>query len=146
MSDLNSLIPPNSGWTLSEAFGINDTGQITGTGAINGATHAFLLNPVVPYNAYVQQPINPEGSSIFNASRGVIPVKFTLSLNGTATCQLPPATISLTRTAGAVLGTVDESTYLQAADSGANFRISGFPVASIFTIWPRSPSEWALIA
>jgi probable HAF family extracellular repeat protein len=48
MSDLNSLIPPNSGWTLSEAFGINDTGQITGTGAINGATHAFLLNPVVP--------------------------------------------------------------------------------------------------
>ena len=94
-------------------------------GLINGAQHAFLLNPVVTYEAYVQKPINPDGSSLFNASRGVIPVKFRLSLNRAATCQLPPATISLTRTAGARLGTVDTSTYRLAPDRSANFRISG---------------------
>jgi hypothetical protein len=75
--------------------------------------------------AAVQQPINPDGSSIFNASRGVVPVKFSLAAAGVATCELPAATISLTRTAGSVLGAIDESTYLSASDSGSSFRISG---------------------
>jgi hypothetical protein len=55
----------------------------------------------------------------------VIPVKFTLTLNGTATCQLPAVTIVLTRTAGGTSGAIDESVYLLASDNGSNFRISG---------------------
>jgi probable HAF family extracellular repeat protein len=43
--DLNSLIPPNSGWTLFEATGINDLDQIAGYGQINGETHEFRLDP-----------------------------------------------------------------------------------------------------
>jgi len=46
MKDLNDLIQPNSGWSLFAAYAINDRGQITGYGSINGATHAFLLTPV----------------------------------------------------------------------------------------------------
>jgi probable HAF family extracellular repeat protein len=45
MQDLNNLIPANSGWTLEFAFAINDSGQITGRGSINGQDHAFLLTP-----------------------------------------------------------------------------------------------------
>ncbi len=45
MQDLNLLIPVESGWVLSQANGINDLGQITGTGTINQETHAFLLTP-----------------------------------------------------------------------------------------------------
>src|ERR1700722_930489 len=45
MQDLNSLIPAGSGWTLTWAFAINDSGQITGQGEINGQTHAYLLTP-----------------------------------------------------------------------------------------------------
>jgi probable HAF family extracellular repeat protein len=45
MQDLNALIAASSGWTLEFAFAINDSGQITGTGTINGAEHAFLLTP-----------------------------------------------------------------------------------------------------
>jgi len=45
MQDLNDLIPPDSGWLLEYAFAINDVGQITGQGLINGETHAFLLTP-----------------------------------------------------------------------------------------------------
>ena len=41
--DLNNLIPPGSGWVLHSATGINDVGQIVGSGN-NGA---FLLNPIV---------------------------------------------------------------------------------------------------
>jgi len=46
MQDLNNLIPPNSGWSLSVAYAINKSGQITGQGTINGEQHGFLLTPV----------------------------------------------------------------------------------------------------
>ena len=44
MIDLNSLLPANSGWRLATAQAINDSGQIVGSGFINGQEHAFLLN------------------------------------------------------------------------------------------------------
>jgi probable HAF family extracellular repeat protein len=47
MLDLNSLIAPGSGFTLSGANGISDNGYITGGGlAPDGSGHAFLLTPV----------------------------------------------------------------------------------------------------
>lgn len=75
------------------------------------------------YKAFVQPPINSDGSNIFKANRGVIPVKFTLTQNNVATCTLPAATIAVTRTAGGTLGSVDENSYSMAADNGLNFRI-----------------------
>jgi hypothetical protein len=60
---------------------------------------------------------------VFNVSRGVIPVKFTLTQGGIATCTLPPATIAVTRTGGGVQGEVNESLYSGNADAGSNFRI-----------------------
>jgi probable HAF family extracellular repeat protein len=45
LQDLNNLIPPNSGWVLNHASAINQAGQISGFGTINGATHGFLLTP-----------------------------------------------------------------------------------------------------
>lgn len=45
--DLNNLIAPGSGFTLIEAFAINDGGQIVGFGTdAAGNTHAFRLDPV----------------------------------------------------------------------------------------------------
>jgi probable HAF family extracellular repeat protein len=45
--DLNDCIPTDSGWVLSEAYGINDAGQIVGTGGHDGVYYrAFLLTPV----------------------------------------------------------------------------------------------------
>ncbi len=46
MADLNDLIPSDSGWTLAEAHGINDRGQIVGDGEHNGQGRAFLLTPL----------------------------------------------------------------------------------------------------
>jgi len=45
MTDLNDLLPAGSGWVLDVASGINNLGQITGSGTINGQTHAFLMTP-----------------------------------------------------------------------------------------------------
>ena len=60
---------------------------------------------------------------MFNVRRGVVPVKFTLTLDGVPTCDLPPATIAVTRTAGGTIGAIDESVYVGSADTGSNFRI-----------------------
>jgi probable HAF family extracellular repeat protein len=44
--DLNTLIAPGSGLTLTSAGDINDRGEIAGAGVLsNGDTHAFLLIP-----------------------------------------------------------------------------------------------------
>jgi probable HAF family extracellular repeat protein len=42
---LDDLIPAGSGWTLQQANGINDRGQIVGAGLHNGHMRAFLLTP-----------------------------------------------------------------------------------------------------
>jgi sugar lactone lactonase YvrE len=81
--------------------------------------------PPHQYAAQVLPPINTDNSSIFTVRRGVVPVKFSLSDNGSPTCDLPPATIAATRTGGGVIGQVNESTYSGNADSGSNFRIDG---------------------
>lgn len=44
-ADLNSLVPASSGWTLEQATGINDRGQIIGVGQHRGKKGAFLLTP-----------------------------------------------------------------------------------------------------
>jgi hypothetical protein len=45
--DLNSLKDPASGWTLSDATGVNNMPKFAGTVILNGQAHAFLLTPVV---------------------------------------------------------------------------------------------------
>lgn len=44
--DLNSYLAPNSGWVLSSARGISDTGYVVGIGTLNGVTRAFVMAPV----------------------------------------------------------------------------------------------------
>jgi hypothetical protein len=85
---------------------------------------AYEVQPPTPsYAAQVQAPINPDGSSTFSVRRGVVPVKFRLTQGGVATCDLPPATIAVTRTAGGVIGEINEAVYSGTADNGSNFRI-----------------------
>ena len=43
LTDLNSLIPAGSGWVLNEARSISESGQIAGSGVLNGQERAFLL-------------------------------------------------------------------------------------------------------
>jgi hypothetical protein len=43
MIDLNQFLPLNSGWTIDAAYGINDSGDIVGTGTMNGQSYALEL-------------------------------------------------------------------------------------------------------
>ena len=48
MTDLNDLLPANTGWQLNQARDINESAVIIGVGTIKGQTHAFLLTPAGP--------------------------------------------------------------------------------------------------
>lgn len=135
MYNLNTLIPSGAGWILDTPTGINDVGQIVGNGFLSagpGISRAFLLTPI--YKASVQQPINADGSSVFSAKRGVVPVKFTLTEYDGPTCTLLSASIGITRTAGGTLGPIDESTYSTNADSDSNFRIDPTACQYIYNV------------
>ena len=45
--DLNTLIPPASGWQIVDALGINDHGEIVGDGYYNGTLYGISLKPPV---------------------------------------------------------------------------------------------------
>lgn len=55
MTDLNFLIEPDLGWVLTDAWDINELGQIVGTGLYEGQARAYLLTPT-PTIAPVPEP------------------------------------------------------------------------------------------
>ena len=66
MVDLNSLLPPNSGWTLNfPAVGINNAGQITGSGSVRlgptVANHAYVLSNPLQELQYLSSTISDFG-------------------------------------------------------------------------------------
>lgn len=95
-----------------------------GTGSDYSALGDTWIFQGSQYTALVQQPINPDGTSVFKANRGVIPLKFTLKNCGVQTCTLPPAAIVVNRlSAEGGSSVVNEGEYIQNADAGSNFRI-----------------------
>lgn len=59
--DLNDLIPPDTGWVLERAEGINDRGQIVGFGRLNGVRRIFLLGP--PASVLEIPALSPAGAA-----------------------------------------------------------------------------------
>ena len=80
ITDLNRLIPGNSGpWVLQTATGVNDAGEIVGTGTFNGIERAFKLTPT-------NQPIVPAVPIHLTASSGdaVVVLKWEGSVGATS--------------------------------------------------------------
>jgi probable HAF family extracellular repeat protein len=62
MTNLNDLIPPNSGWVLTNATGINEHNEIVGSGLYQGQSRAYMLRqggriskvvPIIQTNLWV---------------------------------------------------------------------------------------------
>jgi probable HAF family extracellular repeat protein len=66
MTDLNSLLPAGSGWTLGSAIAINDEGQIVGVGLGPGDHDNRFIN-----NAFLLTPV-PEPSSLVLLTLGAL--------------------------------------------------------------------------
>ncbi len=76
MIDLNSLITTQN-WILTQAFAINASGQIVGSGLFNGVEHAFRIDPVV---APVQAQVSLPSVSTFDAAPVNVPEPATFGM------------------------------------------------------------------
>lgn len=101
----------------------NEDGQMDLAISNSVAGTVSILLQGSPYSAFVEPPINSDGTSDFSARRGALPVRFTLAENGTPTCTLPPASITVTRTEGKKTGPLNQRIYMTPSDRGSNFRI-----------------------
>ena len=54
--DLNTWLPPNSGWVLEAAYGVNDNHCIVGRGKHNGVTEGFIMCVQPP--TFIAPPCN----------------------------------------------------------------------------------------
>ena len=69
--DLNSLIPADCGWQLLNAYGINNAGQIVGTGLYDGQSSAFLLDPAPQFRLAAPEAV-PEPESLAAAAVALV--------------------------------------------------------------------------
>jgi len=60
ITPLDTLLPAGSGWTLREANGINDRGEIVGVGLHGGVARAYRLSPVFAVGVNFQ----PAGAAV----------------------------------------------------------------------------------
>jgi probable HAF family extracellular repeat protein len=85
MYDLNDLVPTDSGWVLLRGTGINNNGQITGYGFINGQLRAFLLTPITNTPPFAAASIVLGGEEVGQSAEVECdgPSGATVTLNGT---------------------------------------------------------------
>ena len=74
MLDLNSLIPAASGWELLAAYGINNSGQIVGSGLWNGQSRAFRLDPLTRFASLAIATPEPAAGTLATIGFGMISV------------------------------------------------------------------------
>ena len=99
MIDLNTLIDPSLGWDLQDATGVNNAGQITGNGTINGQTHAFLITLVAPtFTSTASKTFKVGVDRTFNITATGSPTPKIKFISGTL-----PAGVSLVHQGGGVL-------------------------------------------
>ena len=78
LMNLNGLLLSNPGWTLTEGYGINDAGQIAGSGLYHGQQHAFLLSVTSPL-----LPTTPSKEEAFSSN---LPEPDSFILTGCGLC------------------------------------------------------------
>ena len=125
MQDLNNLIAPGIGWTISDARGINDYGQIACSGTtLNGMVgHAILLTPALAGDANLDDKVDVNDltrvltSFGYTISSGVSGINawMTGDFNGDYRVDINDLTILLSnfgKTSGAGPGAVPEPSAL----------------------------------
>jgi probable HAF family extracellular repeat protein len=105
MKDLNALVPAASGWELTKAADISDSGYIVGEGLHNGVMRAFRLTPVPDVN--ISDAVVTEGNSGTRAMRFTVsltqPVNRTVSVQYTTGNYTAAAPSDYVATSGTVV-------------------------------------------
>ena len=131
--DLNTLLPSNSGWVLKDAFAINASGQILGSGTLNGHSAYFV----------VSAPSNDLSASVVLTGSDGKPLS-----NGSGSVgQTVVATVTLSAAAGAagpITGITVDPGGLTVSPSSALKLVSGPSPAPPTTLSPGQSKQYVL--
>ena len=112
VTDLNTFLPANSGWTLEDALDINSKGQILGIGSLDGNQTYFVLDAASDLSASVVltgsdgQPFTGGASSVGKT------LAATVTLSEAATAPAPITGITLTPPSGLAVSPASALTYV----------------------------------
>jgi uncharacterized membrane protein len=96
LQDLNALVDPALGWTLQFARDINDSGQVAGSGTLNGVARGFLLSPAVS--------LSVGDVSLKEGNRGTRNARFAVTLSAPIPARV---TLAFATADGTAAGGVD---------------------------------------
>jgi len=140
MVALDSLIPPNSGWEQLAAMGINEAGDIVGSGLLRGESRAFMLTTgrlasVSLDPTTVHGGTTSTGTVHLNTAAGGLTV--TLSSGNPAVATVPA---SVTVPAGVTNATFTVPTSLVTASTpvAISATLGGVTKSSVLTVNPAS--------
>lgn len=147
--DLNSMLPAGSGWVLQNAFAINSSGQILGSGTLNGQATYFLLSGSgrvigsivkgksigVPYSP--TQPV--AGATVELVGKTSAGAAFSTSVvtgsDGSYVLLAPAGSYTLTFPAGVCVTGPKTCTRSQAVTvAGSDVTVNGLAVASTLNV------------
>jgi len=146
MQVLNDLIDPAVGWYLTEATGINASGQITGSGTHNGVYHAYRLTPV-ERTALTSIAVSPATPTLQKGSTQAFTATGTFSDGGTAnltgrvswsSSNPAVATIAPTGVAGAVAPGTTTISAASGSVAGSTVLTVAVPTLSSIAVVPRT--------
>lgn len=122
LTDLNTLLPGGTGWTLNRAYGINDNGQIAGEGTGPNGSHAFLLTPAPVVNSLTFTPTSPVGGK---TATGKVTLMSAAPSGG--------ALVFLT-SANTSVATVPATVTVPAGATSVTFTVTTYPVTSTIPV------------
>jgi probable HAF family extracellular repeat protein len=155
MVDLNGLIDSSSGWTLAEATGINDSGQIVGAGYnATGQYHGYMATPVptAPPSVSIQpgalnstvtgaQVITATATSTISGGQAPFQYKWTVSGGGGVFSISSPFDISTDISASVVAGEwVNGSATLTVTDVRGRTSQASVPIKFTALLPPPPPN------
>lgn len=158
--DLNSLLPTNSNWVLTDARSVNDDGQIAGVGLYNGVLTAyeltlgsaaeFVMTTQEAVQSRLTQPVpvsdNAANVAIYLDSLQPLVAAgkvsgITLSDSGFATLSITPAQLT---SDSAALSDVTGNFVLDENASGANLTFTGLVGHGNIAVFSGVSSEYSI--
>lgn len=149
VTDLNSMLSAGSGWVLQNAFAINSSGQILGSGTLNGKTMYFLLSGSGRVIGSIVQgpslgvPFAPPrpvaGATVQLAGRTSAGVAFSTTVvtgsNGAYVLLAPAGSYTLTFPAGVcVTGQQTCTRSIAVTVAGSDVTVNGIAVSSTLSV------------
>jgi hypothetical protein len=116
--DLNTLLPVNSGWVLSEVIGVNASGQMVGDGLFNGVPGVFLMSPANPKDT--TPPVIAPHADVTAEATGPAGASVSYNAPGTTDNVDPPGTAVCAPASGSMFGLGATTVTCNATDAAGN--------------------------